>query len=234
MKKAIRYFLCIGCLLWFLGCERESLSPYSGANYIQFVKNLSVDSATVLFPMLMSTPEGVTCDSNIIVSLAMLCDKETEYKISVDTKFTDAVEGTHFRLPERTAFAAGATKDTISIRFLRTEEMKNRSYRLVLRVENNEHFSVGQAQYQYYVFRITDQVSQPTWWNTTMINYYLGAYSEKKHRLLIYFGKPNTLDQNGSITAASRLKVYLQQQKNVGNTVYEEDGVTEMTVGMYA
>ena len=85
----------------------------------------------------------------------------------------------------------------------------------------------------------------PTHWYTynTLINYY-GPWSRKKYFILteiigvpheaIYSEEWNSTITGGLVAYAGALKRYLAQEKAAGRTVYEEDGVTEMVVGMYA
>jgi hypothetical protein len=152
---------------------------------------------------------------------------ETPYKISVDQQFTTAIEGTHFRLPERTTFKPNAMRDTLAIRFFRTPDLQTQTFRLVLRVESNEYFKIGQVQYAYKVFLVNDRIAQPDWWSSA--TNYLGVYSDLKYQTLI--DVTGIADMTGfspsEIRAyALQLKYYLEQYKldNGGEPLTENNG----------
>jgi hypothetical protein len=230
MKKEI-IMLLTATLLGLSSCQEAEIQLYSWENYIQFVKNLTTDSTTIAFLM---APGATELDSFLIVKTTGLgYPKETPYKISVDRQFTTAVEGTHFKLPDKTTFKAGAMRDTIPVTFYRTADMKTRSFRLVLRVEENEAFKPGQLQYQYKVFIVHDNISQPAWWNWDVIGYYLGAYSDLKYQTFI--NVTGIADMTGATRSELRiraleLKYWLEQYKvDHGIPMTDENG-GEMTV----
>lgn len=88
---------------------------------------------------------------------------------------------------------------------------------------------------------ISDNLSEPSRWRYYVS--YLGDFSAKKLLLIrditnidieeifysAYSPQPPEVLALGSI-----LKKYLREQKAAGNTIYEEDGVTEMTSGRYS
>jgi hypothetical protein len=219
-------------LLGLSSCQEAEIPLYSGGNNIQFVKNLAVDSTTVAF---LLAPGATELDSFLIVKTTGLgYPAETPYKISVDQQFTTAVEGTHFKLPTTTTFKAGAMRDTLPITFYRTAEMKTRSFRLVLRVEENEAFKPGQLQYQYKIFVVHDKIAQPDWWTTSVSTSYLGPYSDKKYQFFI--DVTGIADMTGASISelrvrALQLKYWLEEYKAGNNGIpMTEDNGDEMTV----
>jgi hypothetical protein len=232
MKKILLIFAGI-CLLALPGCQEDKVDLYSGEHYIRFIKNLTLDSTTVAF---LFAPGKTELDSTLIVETTGLSyPDEKTYKISVDRQFTTAVEGTHFKLPDKTAFKAGAVRDTLAVKFFRTEDMKSHIYRLVLRVEENENFKLGQLQYQYKVFLIHDNISQPGWWTASVSTSYLGAYSDLKYQYFI--DVTGVADLTGASMSelriyALQLKYWLEEQKQLtGSPVLEANG-DEMKVPM--
>jgi hypothetical protein len=225
----------LGIIGGFLtGCQKEEVPVYSGNNYIQFVKNLTTDSTTVAF---LNAPGATQLDSMLIVKMTgSPYRQEKAYRISVDTRFTTAVEGTHFSLPERTVFKPGQMRDTLAITFYRTADMKTQTYRLVLRVEPNEIFQLGQLQYQYKVFLVHDNISRPTWWTDAVSTSYLGPYSDLKYQYFI--DATGVADLTGATSSdlrinALKLKYWLEEQKalNDGEPVREANG-DEMKVSI--
>jgi hypothetical protein len=163
----------------------------------------------------------------IVETAGLAYPVEKSYKISVDKQLSTAIEGQHYKLPEKTAFKAGQNRDTLTIKFYRTADMKNQSFRLVLRVEENENFKLGQIQYQYKVFLVHDKISQPAWWTASVSTSFLGAYSNLKYQYFI--DVTGIADLTGASTSELRiyalmLKYWLEQQKQNGHTVLEENG----------
>jgi hypothetical protein len=219
MKREI-IMLLAAALLGLSSCQEAEIPLYSGENYIQFVKNLTADSTTVAFLM---APGATELDSFLIVKTTGLgYPLETPYKISVDRQFTTAVEGTHFKLPNRMVFKAAAMRDTLPITFYRTADMKTNAFRLVLRVEENDAFKPGQLQYQYKVFVVHDKIAQPDWWTTDVSNSYLGPYSDKKYQQFI--DVTGIADLTGATPSelrvrALQLKYWLEEYKASNNGI---------------
>jgi hypothetical protein len=231
MKKIV-LMLVSACLLWLTGCQEDKIDLYHGDHYIRIIKNLTSDSTTVAF---LLAPGATELDSMLIVETAGLAYPiEKLYKISVDKQLTTAIEGKHFKLPEKTTFKAGQNRDTIPIKFCRTADMKDQSFRLVLRVEENENFKLGQIQYQYKVFLVHDKISQPAWWTTDVSYSYLGSYSDLKYQYFIdVTGIADLTDATYSELRvyALKLKYWLEEQKQNGHTILEVNG-DEMVVPM--
>jgi hypothetical protein len=231
MKREI-ILLLAAALSGVSSCQEAEIPLYSGENNIQFVKNLTTDSTTVAF---LLAPGVTELDSFLIVKTTGLgYPAETPYTISVDRQLTTAVEGTHFKLPTTTTFKPGAMRDTLPVTFYRTADMKTNAFRLVLCVEENDAFKLGQLQYQYKVFIVHDRISQPEWWTTDISTYYLGAYSDKKYQKFI--DVTGIADMTGATPSelrvrALQIKYWLDEYKasNNGIPMTEENG-DEMTV----
>jgi hypothetical protein len=205
---------------------------YGEKNYIQFVKDLAKDSTTIAF---LYAPGATEVDSLLIVKMTgMPYAGEKPYRIAIDTRFTTAVEGKHFNMPERTTFQPGKVRDTLAITFYRTDDMKTQAFRLVLRVEPNETFQLGQAQYQYKVFLVHDKISQPGWWDGTVTSYYLGTYSDWKFQKFIDVTGIADLSQASSSELranALKLKYWLDAYKlEHGGEPFREENGDEMKV----
>jgi hypothetical protein len=217
------------------GCREEKVQVYDGDNYIQFVKHATVDSTIIPF---LFSPGKMEVDSPLIVKIVGRGHAaETPYSINIDTELTTAVEGTHFILPGRTAFKAGALRDTLAIKFLRTTDMKMNSFRLVLRLEATDDFVLGEPRCHYYTFVVHDQVSRPVWWEEWGIveSYYLGEYSDRKFEYFIEATGVADLSEatdNEIWLYSLRFKYWLQEQENDGNLILDDWG-DPMIWGVY-
>lgn len=229
MKRMIAALCCAGLLA--AACAEDKINTYEGANYVQFSKPYA-DSTNIAF---LYAPGQPTIDSLVTVEMSGLAyDAPRSYKLVVVEEMSTAREGVHFTLPENTSFAPGEYTATAAITFIRTEEMKTADLRLVLRLEANENFGLGQFDYQYKIFRINDKISRPAWWTTaaeagasSVETVFLGRYSDKKFEEFIKVtGKVDlsAADYAEKRTYALQFKYYLQEKSNAGQTIYEDDG----------
>jgi hypothetical protein len=224
MKKTITILTLAG-LIALAACREESVPVYSGDSYVQFVKNLVTDSSTIAF---LFAPGVTEIDSPLVVKrISAVFSAAEPYKIIVDRALTTAVEGTHFVLPAATAFAPGALFDTAWVKFLRAPDLKTASYRLVLRVEENENFKTGQWQYCYKTFWMNDKLTRPDWWTANVETSYLGAYSDYKFECFIEAtGISDLSGADGSEIRSNALKFkyWLDEKRANGQTVLERNG----------
>jgi hypothetical protein len=231
MKKYILYLLAL-CAPLLPGCSPQDTPLYGDDNYLQFRK--TQDTVTVAF--FLHSAEADSYDFPVQVEMSGLAPAaEREYKIVVDRKNSTAVEGTHFTMPAKTSFKAGETVNTTHVRFMRTDDMKTERYTLVLRVEDNGNYLAGQMENRYIAIKVHDQIAQPAWWTAYVSTNYMGAYSDDKFRhFLVANDHPNLDNITGNFGLireyALRLKRYLEDKALAGQTVYEADGSTKMTV----
>ncbi|MDR0544433.1 MAG: DUF4843 domain-containing protein [Odoribacteraceae bacterium] len=218
-------------ILLLAACREAEIPLYSGGNNIQFVKNLARDSTTVAF---LLAPGQTEVDSAFIVkTTGPGYPTETPYRITVDRQFTTAVEGTHFKLPDKTTFQPNAMRDTSFVTFYRAPDMKTASFRLVLRVEENDFFRPGQGEYRYKVFVVHDKIAQPAWWNSSVSTTYLGPYSDLKYQKFI--DVTGIADLTGASASETRiyslqLKYWLEEYKATNNEPFREENGDEMKV----
>jgi hypothetical protein len=228
-KIIMLLFTAASCLA---GCQEAEIPLYSGGNHIQFVKDMATDSTTIAF---LLEPGKTELEVPLIVKTTGLgYPVETPYKIYIDSRFTTAVEGTHFKMPATTTFKPGAMRDTLPITFYRTADMKTNTYRLVLQIEANDAFQLGQLEYLYMVFLVHDKISRPAWWQEyAVIEWrYLGPYSDAKYE---YFIEATGVSDLTGATASEiraytlQFKYWLIDQKNAGHPALEANG-DEITV----
>jgi len=213
-----------------MSCSEEDIMTYSEKDYIQFTKYLA-DSSSFSF---LGYPNDDQVSFPVVVKLiGMPSDKDREYKISVMKDYTDAPEGTYI-LPDKFVLRAGHTTDTCIIILKKTDELKSRSRRLTIRLEETTDLGLGQTDCLANIINISNMTFKPDWWASYIETKWLGTYSDKKYELFIQvnngkLGFDDPSDANEVRACVLRLKNYLKQMKEQGQTVYEEDG-TEMQV----
>lgn len=172
--KNILYILCLPIVV--LACKEEEIKLYglddSGV-YFQYIRNRSLqndthhyysDSIDYSFSI---APHGAT-DTILKVRLNTL-GKVKNYprpvNVFVEQQATTAVSGTHYEIDLSAAvIPAGGSEVLLPVRLLRAPDLLTTSYRLVLRVEDNEHFKVPfamQASSSYYA-DVSTQISANT------------------------------------------------------------------------
>ena len=228
MKNHIIYLFAL-CGLW-AGCSTDEIPRYDGDNYIQFKK--TQDTVTMAFFLYSGTEHY---DYPIQVEMSgQASTPGREYKLVVDEKYSTAVEGRHYTLPERTAFEADEVTGMTWVRFIRTPDMKTERYTLVLRVEDNGNYRAGQEDKRFLAIKVHDQIAQPEWWDYTVIGSYLGAYSDLKFEYFLQANNyPDLTDAKGKYAMirayALALKRFLDEKKEAGEPILEMNG-NPMTV----
>lgn len=209
MKRIFLYVLSYCFLL--AACEKDDIKTYVGGDYIQFAESY-VDSTTVSFAYY---PGEKVLQVPVVMNMSSFASTlERDYKIVADSKLSTAKEGVHFDLPERTFFKKGTIADTAYITLYLTDDMQTNSYRLVLRVVENDNFKVGQAEKIVKIFWMHNQLSKPAWWDGVE-KAYLGKYSRKKYELLIQEAKVSDLSSaSDSEKRATALALYYYLQRN--------------------
>ena len=143
--------------------------------------------------------------------------RDLTYKISVDEELS-TVEDKHYSLPETTVFSKGVYHDTCYVRLNKTADLSNRAVRLVLRLEATSDMEVGKLDNAVAIIQISNTVARPSWWDSNIEQYYLGAYSQKKFVLFLEVTGADLTDANDSEKRAYALefKQYLIDHRGPG------------------
>lgn len=228
IMKRIILFICLFAL--FHGCTRDNIDVYQDNNYIQFSKYLA-DSSMCSF---LAYPNEEELLFPVIVEVVGFpVPQDREYQISVFGDYTTASQE-HYELPEHFIMKAGCVVDTCWIVFKKTEDLATESQRLTIQLDETSDFELGQVEKRRNIIYVSNVISKPEWWTSSVTSSYLGKYSDKKYRLFIEQTGKADLDPD-NITELRYYSIifknYLLKEKDAGRTVKEEDG-TEMTVSL--
>lgn len=138
-------------------------------------------------------------------TLGKVRDYERKVRVTIDHEYTTAIEGTHFTADlGNVVVPAGAAEVEVPVTFFRTADLREKEVRLMLKVEDNEHFKVPFTQQKntniYYssgdtimanrfLFIVDEFYSEPVIWSFFNSMYPdgvnpCGAWSPKKQRLI--------------------------------------------------
>jgi hypothetical protein len=238
MMKKIYICSIVLTLLAFLSCSEEKLGEFSGEIvYISFIEDASKDSTVFSF---QTYPSGeIVADVPVRIRGHWLTSPRA-FTVSVDPDST-SLPASSYELPEKCEFAPGQELDTIQIKFLNNfDDLKNKAYRLFLRINESENVKQGEKAYRIAKFYVSDKLEIPVWWSRNdgtewnpyniVEERYLGKYSELKYKLFLDRlaeddASFDGTDMNVLKKYALRLKYWLEE-----NPTYDEDNNEWMQV----
>ena len=182
MKKYILFILVSLCL-W--ACSEDEIKPYHGGQYLYFshLMNSTEKAISVSFNNYSLDDEHIV---KIGVSLVGDPVKEaTAYKVIVVDTATTA-KSKNYELPENTYFKAGVASDTLEVKLLKTDDLKE-DVKLCLQIVPNENFDGTLKQYEQIRIIFNNVISKPVWWTSDVTKFYLGSYSRTKYEALIKY-----------------------------------------------
>lgn len=217
-----KYLYLIAIALGLTCCKVDNFQLYDSPNYISFTTKTQ-DTVEVSFFMLGNLQEY---DYPVEVRHTGIPGNDTkEFTVTVNNELSSIKSGM-YELPATLTFQPMSKLDTFYIKLTNYAELQSTSAFLCLDLKANSIFELGDRDYRRLVLKINDNVAKPDWWTTTVQNYYLGTYSDKKFRLLMEVVKPDLSNTSDAWirTWALQLKAYLDV-----NPTQEDDG-TSMTV----
>ncbi|MCZ4243182.1 DUF4843 domain-containing protein [Pedobacter punctiformis] len=249
MKKNLYRISALLILVSILSCEK-SLEPYHGLPDIYFNETarlqksqgeILTDSVAISFSLSKAQD---SIQPIIIAATGAPVNEDREYKMVIDPAST-AIAGKHYvALPQSFTIKKNKVRDTIPLKLIRTADIQTTGVTLFFNLEPNQNFvtemkdkiidklSGKKMSFIKYRLYINDILKKPGRWLDT----YLGTFSKKKLMLMaqVINLDPIYLDKSvavGEVAAYGKyMQRYLNEQKNAGNTIYEEDG-TEMAMG---
>lgn len=194
MKKILYSLLGCFALLW--SCDQDIDHPYQGKDRIQF-QHYSVDwngnrhySDSTVFSFGL-TPDEILQDTLKlpVEYLGKGSESVRNYRITVVSDSTTAIEGTHYLTFNREqTFRANELTDTLHIIIIReslpTDYTTGENLSLVLKMEATEDFDLGLEGGIYKRILLNNYMSEPEWWNGTLHGMF-GFYHPKKWKFLI-------------------------------------------------
>ena len=201
------------------------------------------------------------CDDNVtdtvltarLRTLGKVRDYDRKVRVVVDKEYSTAIEGTHFTVDfDTVCIKAWQSETNVAVRFHRTPDLKEQQVRLVIKVEDNDNFTVPFSRQKNtnvyyasgdtiradaYVFEVNEFYAEPQLW-TMFGNEAMGPWSIAKQRLMTQLFDLSAYDwsidgwANGDgkiqyktfFYFAVKMRIYLQGQADAGTPIIEDDG----------
>lgn len=198
MKNSIKV-IAWGYALSFLlvACEERVVHKYESENSIYFFKgseqyNTFVQSDSLLYNF--TVKENSRQRDTIylrVLTAGFLSDLERPVRL-VQVNYggeLDAVAGAHhvdLEDPEvngQMVIPAGSVRASLPIILLRDPSLRSQEMRIVIELQENNHFKVVMPDLSRFVVKITDMIMRPSNWDTLWQSY-LGNWGPEKMRFL--------------------------------------------------
>ncbi len=187
MKNIIIVLLLI---LSILSCKKAKFNGYEAGNGMYFYAFTDDNIINYSF----ANQAGVKTKDTIFVDMRLMgkISKQSREVSVVETSGTTAIKGTHFILP-KVILPADSFHLRYPVVLLNTEDLKTKTYRLVINIEENKDFIQGAIgytngytdgwSYKYIEINFNNQIIKPDYWSS--IQKYFGKYSDVKYKFMI-------------------------------------------------
>ena len=187
-----------------------------------------------------------------VLTMGKVVDYDRPFKVVVDMGESTAIEGIDFEIElDSLVIKAGTSNAVVPVRLLRTETLLEKSLKIVLRLQENEHFKCYLETYKNtnlytakgeqisgvrYVFTFNEMYTQPNFWKNYAEQDYFGEWTPKKYQVVNQVCGLTPRDwqyanmygyklQTALLPFFARtVRIYLQEQADAGNPVKDSDG----------
>jgi len=189
MKKILYIALCV-IVVTQTSCSTDEIKYFDSNNYVYFdesvASGVSYPSLSYTFAFQNSTVKETTY--TIPVKFAgRFISKNATFTWNIVDSLTTAVAGKQYDLLDagQQYIPANDSVGTAKIKLLRSSDMTNKSYSIVLQLVPNENFKIGPVD--KVKITVTDQIVKPDWWTSSPYVRFLGTYSLTKLKLWFEF-----------------------------------------------
>lgn len=225
------YILSAFAFLLLFACAEDDIKPYHGDQYLYFSqlmdeKDKTVDSLFVSFNNYPTHDEIV-----VKIGLGLVGNpvkEPTPYKVIIVDSLTTA-QPKNYQLPEIPLFQPGMASDTLDVKLLLTDDLKE-NVQLCLQIVPNEYFAGSMKQYERIRVVFNNIISQPLWWTNMVKKIYLGAYSRAKYEALVTY---TGVTDFGSLNSGEKRQCALKLKDAIEKYGLKEDNGKPMTVPIY-
>ena len=243
------FYIAAVMLLAFTACKKETIDLYSGSSVLYFDNSINygnqrntqrIDSLAFTF----SLADVALVDSTVNIRVDLMgpqASQDRSFSVKVIDSLTTAVAGVHYdALKASYIIPANKSWMYIPVHIYRTKEMANQGFLLHFKLLPNQDFDTTLIQPQTkdslvstgsITIYMDDQIAKPVRW----LDAYLGDFSRKKILLIceqldMKVTDFLTISVAEAVYMGKAMQRYLNQQREAGNIIYEDDG-REMKMG---
>ena len=241
-------------------CEKQEIPVFASDDqgiYFQRVSSFILgstteyygDSTAYSFASVAGTVKNAVLSATAR-TMGKVVDYDRPFKVVIDKEESTAIEGIHYEANLDTVrIPAGASSVYVRVRFFRTDDLTDKTVRLVLRLEDNEYFKCYLPEYKNtnaysvtgamirgdrYVFSLSEMYTEPNYWTWFGVDYF-GNWTPKKYTIVNMVCGLNASDwgiagQSGAKVSLGRfnffavaVQKYLQEQADAGEPVLDSD-----------
>lgn len=244
-------------LLW--SCDKQEIPMFESDDAgIYFQKRTSYSGSTenytdsAYFSFAGASAQYTSFEQSVpVLTMGKVSDYDRPFKLVVDKEESTAIEGEDFEIDHDVfVIKAGTSRTEVPVRLIRTNRLLEDTLKIVLRLEENEHFKCyletykGSSSYAdwgktvnavRYVFTFSEKYTEPNFWKSNAKNYF-GEWTVQKFKLInevcgFSLTTWEYTNVTGNKLTAARLpffakfmQSYLQEQADAGNPETELNG----------
>ena len=196
----IIYLFIVSCL--FIACKQDQYYLFNDVGRLQFgpepsrIYTSSYNLADTLKRYTFVYAEEGTLQDTVFFDLYAIggtSNVDRPFKLVQEEVpgVENAVAGKHYKAFDHSELSSdyiiksNTVHKIVPIVLLRDPSLKQSNVILKLKVVPNDHFKEGEVSNLWRKVEFTDKLSQPTRWDANTTRYYLGKYSQVKHKFLI-------------------------------------------------
>lgn len=221
MLRNISVLFIITC--WFTACKKEQIEVYQNGHFVQFINPVSDTTEFSFFYFPGKNEVQVAIPIKLIGHMPK---HELHYSLEIDSEHSELTSNA-YSFSSDLKFRSGMAQDTAYITFINQPDLASKKFLFCLKIKETSDVKVGQTNYATRIFRVSDMIAKPTWWNSDMDRFYLGIYSEKKFRAFMEVtgqGDLSIFTEGEQRILMLQFKYYLIKQKENGTPLLLEDG----------
>lgn len=199
-KHTYLYLIILAFLVIFHSCKKDQYYIFDDIPRAQFGPSISKSILNEYADSLKSEtfyyePASLLVDTIFfdIYTLGEVQKKDRNYTLKqvLVPGANNAVAGKHYKgfddpsISPLYVIKSDSVHARVPIIVLRDTELKTKTFTLKFELVANENFDLGEPTKISRKLLITDRLSQPNAWTASYSQYYLGAYSVRKHEFMI-------------------------------------------------
>ncbi len=227
MKKTTALFAAAAAL-FAASCDKSEILAPTDQRYI-YMSYPESNNPVFNFSFISTTKKTVRIAVPIKFAGRPLSeDLAYAVKVHPGSEETTLKANEEYELPEL-VFRKESFLDTIFVTVHKTARMETATYSLKFSLVSNGNFLATQTGFLDAELRVTAQIAHPAWWDQSVVEFYLGTYSDKKFELFsqnIFTGDYGELSDSEKQFYALKFKYWLAEHPQT-----EDDG-TQMKVAI--